>query len=268
LIGAVVYMQPRYSAIAFWRFVDPFGQHTWTQISVARSAPADLMEAGDEWEGLDPSGRKKDRIAIGRPYFIRVQLSGQIPKQARVEIDGNIRTDKLIKLEDEKGNPRDWFVTPIEMTQYDQTFKFRILANDGRFPPRGDQWHEVRVMPPPKLVPLDGKASPQIVIYPPAYTDLPPKALDPGVKHLDVYAGSTVVLRAKADRPLKQAWIESRPENALRFRPPRRPREATPFGAAFPPSSKTTARFFRSRSCRSSPAATRCTCATRIGWRN
>ena len=72
-------------------------------------------------------------------------------------------------------------------------------------------------MPPPSLVKMDnGKESPQITIYPPKYTDLKsPEVLEPGIKHVKVYAGSTVVLRAKADRPLdpEQVWLEYRPEN-------------------------------------------------------
>lgn len=219
LVGLVVWKTPSYSQIAFWRFVEPFGEHTWTRISVAKQAPLDLLDQQDEdkkWDKLDPRGKKNDVIAKGRPYFIRVNLEGQIPTHAKVEIDGQIRSDKVIALKrDGPDGQSASFVTAIDMTQQYQKFRFRVLANDGAFPPRAGSWHLVEVLPPPGLVPLDGKPSPQITTYPPAYTDLSPKALEPGTRTLDLIAGSQVRLRAKANRPLAQAWIEYRPEGAL-----------------------------------------------------
>lgn len=219
LAGLVAWKSPSYSQIAFWRFVEPFGEHTWTRITVAKQTPIDVLDPDAEeagWEKLDPRGKKNDVIAKGRPYFIQVKLEGQIPKTAKVEIDGQIRSDKVIELKREgKDGQSASFVTAIDMTQQYQKFRFRVLANDGTFPPRAGAWHLVDVLPPPTLVKLDGKPSPQISISPPAYTDLPARVLDPGTRHLDLIAGSQVVLRAKANRPLHQAWIEYRPEGAL-----------------------------------------------------
>src|SRR5204862_6093045 len=80
--------------------------------------------------------------------------------------------------------------------------------------PRRGSWHEVDVKPPPSLIDLDGQKSPQITIMPPEYTELPsPHQLPPGTPHLELFAGSNVMFRAKADRPLEKAWIEYRAEN-------------------------------------------------------
>ncbi|MBI2808409.1 MAG: hypothetical protein HYX68_25760 [Planctomycetes bacterium] len=217
--GFVVWLTPAFSAIAFWRFVEPFGQHTWTSIAVARQAPLELLEQQDEdsrWEKLDPRQKKSDVIAIGRPYFIKVDLHGQIPKKARVEIEGQILSVKEFELKATGSDKHSAsFITAIDMTQQKRKFKFRVMANDGAFPRRAGEWQVVEVLPPPKLVDLDGQPSPQITIHPPEYTDLPTKRLSPGTRRLDLVAGSHVILRAKADRPLAQAWIEYRPENAL-----------------------------------------------------
>jgi hypothetical protein len=202
---------------AFWRLVEPFGMHTWTQVAVFRPAPIDANDGDKEkhWEALDPKDTEKDRIAIGRPYIIKVLLTGQIPKNARVEIDAKIRADlPIAKLTPGEDGQSAFFVTPINMTQQYQKFKFRVVANDGSFPPRAGAWHEVEVMHKPKLIDLDGKPSPQITIYPPAYTDLPsPVKLLAGTRHMEVYAGSRAVYRARADRPLTQALIRWQPED-------------------------------------------------------
>jgi hypothetical protein len=212
LIAALVAGANRpYARIAFWRFVEPFGMHTWTKISVARLAPLEMLEQQDEdnkWKKIEP--KDTDRVAKGRPYRIMVNLEGQMPRkpEAKVEIVGQIRSDKMVPLKLSADKQSASFETAIDMTQHPQKFKFRILANDGAFPPRSGTWHEVEVLPPPKLV-----GPPDITVYPPAYTGLKsPELLEAGTGLVKVYAGSTVKLRARADRPLKEAWIEYRPE--------------------------------------------------------
>jgi hypothetical protein len=202
-----------YARTAFWRLAEPFGMHTWTQVEVYREAIDDKGEKIEKQ--LDPRGQEEDRIAIGRPYIINVFLKGQIPKQARVEILGKIRSDMTIaKLTPGENGRSASFVAPINMTQQYQDFKFRVVANDGAFPPRAGAWHEVKVMHKPKLIDLDHQPSPQITVFPPGYTDLPsPAKLLAGAKHLEVYAGSRAVYRAKADRPLTQALIRWQTED-------------------------------------------------------
>jgi colicin import membrane protein len=92
-----------------------------------------------------------------------------------------------------------------------RTFRFQVRANDAVSPE-----YEVQVLPPPHLVALDDKPSPQVRLHYPAYTGLPsPEALSPGMGDIEAVAGTHVVLRARADRPLARAWIEFRPGEPL-----------------------------------------------------
>lgn len=201
LVASLVVSTHRdYAGIAFWRFIEPFGQHTWTQMTVDRLK-------NDKRVRVDPY--KQEKIAIKQPYHIQVNLTGQLPeklKQARVEIDGQIRTDSHETIL--RADGAAYFIKRFDMAAQRQKFKFRIVYNDGAFPARAGTWHEVEVLPEPKLVALDNQPSPQITLYPPAYTDLPKERhLPAGMRNIELYAGTKVVYRARADRPLKEAWI-------------------------------------------------------------
>ena len=100
-------------------------------------------------------------------------------------------------------------ITPLDMTQHKGKFKFRIVANDGVYPPGRNAWHEVDVLPPPRLVNLDDKPSPQIALYYPEYTDLAsPVQAVPGTWAINAPAGTRVNFRAATDREIVKAWIE------------------------------------------------------------
>ena len=206
IAGVVAGTQREYAGIALKRLLEPFGGHTWTQLAVYR------LKNNKE---VPVDGFKEERIAIRQPYFIRVDLTGQLPeklKQARIEIDGQIRTDSNEPIVRKDGAV--YFEKRFDMSS-NQPFKFRIVYNDGTFPPRANSWHEVKVLPEPKLVDLDGQPSPQITLEPPVYTDLPrEKRLLPGTRDMQLYAGTKVVYRAKADRPLTEAWLEYHPTHA------------------------------------------------------
>lgn len=202
--GLAVYTQREYSRIAVARFFEPFGGHTWTQLAVYRIK-------NNKPEAVD--GFKQEKIAIKQAYHIKVDLTGQLPeklKLAKIEIDGQIRTDSSEPIIRDGGSA--YFVKRFDVTAQPQKFKFRIVYNDGVFPPRANAWHEVRVLPEPKLVALDNQPSPQIAIQPPKYTDLPAEIrLPAGARDVQVFAGTKVVYRAKADRPLKEAWLSYQP---------------------------------------------------------
>jgi hypothetical protein len=185
------YHYPQFSGIALRRLAEPYGGHTWTHIDVPDS-PA--------------------RVAVGQPYVIRGTLGGVIPAQAKIEVEGQTRTDKTVAVKRDEETGAGVLVAPLDMTQHKGSFKFRVLANDGSYPPRG-AWHQVEVLPPPKLADLNGLPSPQVEVYPPAYTDVAPFALAPGTRHLELLAGTRIVMRGATDRPIQKAWVEYRPEN-------------------------------------------------------
>jgi hypothetical protein len=198
--GLLLTTQREYSRIAFLRFIEPFGEHTWTQVHVARikNEKIEIVAAN-----------KPETVAIKQAYHIKVNLSGQLPeklKTAKIEIDGQIRTDSTEPIIREDGAA--YFIKRFDMSGQTKKFKYKIVYNDGAFPPRSGIWHEVEVKPEPRLVPLDNQPSPQITLLPPAYTDLPAeKHLPAGMSNMEMYAGTKVRFRAKADRPLKDAYL-------------------------------------------------------------
>jgi len=186
-----VYHYPELSMTALCRLADPFGNHTWTQIDI----------------GSPPS-----RIARGQMFIINGKVTGVMPAQAKLEVEGVVRVDLTLPIKQETGE----FITHLYKTQERLgKFRFRITANDASFPARGG-WHEIQVMAPPDLVPLDGLPSPQIELDYPEYTDLPsPKKLSAGQGHIDAVAGTEVHWRAAVDRPVSEAWVELQTENRM-----------------------------------------------------
>src|SRR5207253_9166008 len=98
----------------------------------------------------------------------------------------------------------------IEPTRLPRDFQFRVRANDA-----DTGWLVVHVLPPPVLVPLDGRPSPQLHLEFPAYTDLSATDLADGSGVIECVAGTRVTLRAATDRPVARAWIGSRTDQPL-----------------------------------------------------
>lgn len=199
-LGAfLLWSAPALSSTATVRFLDPYGAHSWTRLN---------MEASPR------------RVALGAPFVLRGQLAGIIPEQAGIEVqsltdperDGASDIEKkwvAIKKPDAK-DPVARLEAALDMTQQRGKFRYRVLANDATYPPRG-RWHEVEVVLPPRLTVLDGLPSPQCELRPPAYTGLPsPDKLSPGRTNIEAFAGTEVTLRGAVDRPIEKAWIEYR----------------------------------------------------------
>src|SRR5207249_3862691 len=126
IASGVIAMHRDYATIAFWRFVEPFGGHTWTQLAVYRLK-------NDKSDRVD--AYKLEKVAIKQSYHIKVNLSGQLPpnlKQARVEVDGQIRTDSHETIERDAKSA--YFIKKFDVSAQKQKFKFRIVYNDGAFP--------------------------------------------------------------------------------------------------------------------------------------
>jgi hypothetical protein len=180
------------SQTALLRLADPFGGHTWTQLNIPNCPP---------------------RIAQGQPFVLKGELSGIIPALAHLEVDG--RMDKIIAIKKDADHQTGILVAPFDVTNQKGKFRFRILANDAVFPGPG-LWQEVQILPPPRLIALDGMPSPQLELRFPEYTDLPsPRKLSPGQGNVEnAVAGTHVTLRAAVDRPVTDAWIELLPDKA------------------------------------------------------
>src|SRR5207245_7698886 len=83
------------------------------------------------------------------------------------------------------------------------SIRFQVQAIDAAL-----RCQDVDVLPPPQLVPLDDRPSPQFHLVPPAYTDLPPVDAPDGASSVEAVAGTRITLRAATDRPLSRAWLE------------------------------------------------------------
>ena len=192
IVAFCFFSVPDLARTAFLRLTDPFGQHSWTRLAM---------------------GENPTRIAMRQPYTIRGQVSGILPSQIRIELEGAGQSEKIIPLKLDRETKATSFAAPLDMAQQRTSFKFRVWANDGVYPSRHG-WHEVEVLPPPELANLDGLPSPHIELRFPKYTDRPWEKLSPGKKDLEFVAGTQVTLKAATNRPIVKAWIDYKPENS------------------------------------------------------
>jgi hypothetical protein len=188
---ALTLLAPVLAKTALLRLANPFGEHAWpnkTQLEI--DAP---------------------RLRIGRneAFAVTGRVRGVIPPQAvivfRFEGFPNLEHHCDIKTGDD-GIGR--LATRLEPGRVQRNFRFQVKANDAV-----SEEYRVEVLPPPSLVALDSKPSPQLRLIYPAYTGLPsPEQLSPGNGNIDAVVGTVAQLRARVDRPLKRAWIEFQPE--------------------------------------------------------
>jgi hypothetical protein len=188
----LVALDPALAATALVRFAAPFGPRDWprqTQIEV--EAP-------------------RERIGRNEAFEVRARLRGVIPDQAGVtfQYDGLppvVLTSDVAR----EGTHAGKLLVRLPPDRVQRSFRFRVTANDAV----SDEY-AVTVLPPPVLVPLGpDEPSPHVQLFFPAYTDLPsPAELPPGTGNVEAVAGTAVRLRARADRPLRQAAVEFIPE--------------------------------------------------------
>ena len=140
---------------------------------------------------------------------MRGRVRGVIPPQATIvfRFEGFFNLEHHCDIKtDESGVGK--LATRLEAGRVQRNFRFQVKANDAV-----SAEYRVEVLPPPSLVALDSKPSPQLQVVFPAYTGLPsPETLSPGTGNIDAVVGTTVRLRARVDRPLKRAWIAYQPE--------------------------------------------------------
>lgn len=195
----LVVFYPAQAVTALRRLSNPFGGPEWpfeTQLTLQAAS----------------------RVGRGEPFEIRGRLHGVIPERVIVtyQFDGQVPLDQpWAVLSDEPGSGS--MVARLEPDRVRRSFTFQVRANDYLSPPQ-----RVQVLPPPTLVSLDGRPSPQVRLEFPAYTDLPSLELPDGAGAIEAVLGTEATLRARTDRPLAAdgAWIEYRPEQSLQTQPP------------------------------------------------
>ncbi len=193
--GFLIYAAPDASRIALIRLAVPFGGAvTPTKTTIEILSPSPLPH----------------RMARGEPLDVHVVLRGHVPDRVSVSIklEGATSIDQSYAVTADETNPAlADLIVRLEPTRIPRDFQFKIKANDA-----DTGWQSVSVLPPPILIPLDGRPSPQIRLDFPKYTDLASQELPDGSGVIDCIAGTRVTLRAATDRPVARAYIAFRPE--------------------------------------------------------
>jgi hypothetical protein len=186
LAVALAVAYPQFARTALIRFADPFGSCDWPRQT--------------ELEIRAPS-----RVATGEWLEVEGSVSGLIPTHATVvySADGTGFIEQKSEIGAATRNKPARFVARIDTSQIHEQLRFRVQVNDAVSP-----WHDVAVLPPPRLVPLEGRSSPQIRLDYPAYTGLRARDLPDGTTTIEAPAGTRVMLRAATDRPIARAWLD------------------------------------------------------------
>jgi hypothetical protein len=175
---------------ALVRLVDPFGTHPWpTKTRIEILVPEKLPT----------------RMPKGEPFTLKFTVRGVITDRAIVvfRMLGGEEFEENISLGDGNESRSSVIVsTQIDAGRLPNPFTFRIVANDC-----DTGWQSVDVVPPPRLVDLEGRPSPQFHVSPPAYTELLPSDLPDGAVVLEAPVGTIVTMRAAADLRLSSAQL-------------------------------------------------------------
>jgi hypothetical protein len=182
---------PTRAGTALVRFADPFGAHPWpTKTQIRVLAPQQFPA----------------RLSKGEPFELKFAVRGLLagPAAVRVRADGAEFEEQFpLAPGNDPEHPGAAVVTArFDPARVSSSCSVRVTANDA-----DTDWLDVTVVPPPRLVPLDGRPSPQFHVTPPAYTGLPPGRLPDGAAVIEVPTGSVVRFRAATDVRLSAATL-------------------------------------------------------------
>jgi len=146
----LVLLSPDTAWTAMVRLTAPFGTTEWpkeTQLELAAF---------------------RNRIGRNQPFEVRGQVRGVIPGKAVVVLrfEGQPAVSEIITIEHEDGSATGEFKFQVRPHIVQKNFQFQIKAHDA-----ATGWNAIEVLPPPLLVPFDGRSSPRVHLDPPKYTD-------------------------------------------------------------------------------------------------
>ncbi|MFK7820074.1 MAG: hypothetical protein AB8G99_15240 [Planctomycetaceae bacterium] len=200
VVGAFAFLaKPVEASTAVQRLIFPLRSIPWPSTTNLRIIEEDGTPLKQD-EGLT--------IAQGEFREVLIQNTlGQLPENARLEY-------RLTR----RGKPRFEPLRGINLASVTrgevgravlsagtEKIYFRALGRDHE-----TRWYWLSVVAPPKLTSIE------ITVRPPAYTGQEPKVLDSGKTSIEAIVGSTVDVKAVADRPLETAtlMVEGRPIDA------------------------------------------------------
>ena len=179
------------AATAFVRLADPFGAHPWpTKTRIEVLAPSEFPARVPKGEAFELKFAVRGVLAGPATVAVRVKDGGEFEEQFPLALNNDARVSGAAVV-----------TARFDPARVSHTFEVRVAANDA-----ATEWQTVNVVPPPRLVPLDGRPSPQFHATPPAYTRLAPVQLD-GVARIEVPAGTVLQFRAATDVRLSSAVL-------------------------------------------------------------
>jgi D-ribose pyranose/furanose isomerase RbsD len=189
-LGITAMQNPPVARTSAVRFFDPFGAHNWaTKTQVKLTSP----------------GEPSLRMALGDPLDVSFEVTGLLPDTANIEVqlEGGASFEEPVGItESDKRKNFAEATARLDPHRIPKSFKFRVRANDDV-----TGWTSITLAPPPKLVPVDGRQSPQLHLSYPAYTDLPAIHLPDGSSTLEAVHGTRVRFSAAADRRIINAVL-------------------------------------------------------------
>ena len=165
------------AAIALTRLTDPFGAHPWpTKTQIQILAPERFPARVSKGEAFELQ------------FAVRGALTGAATVHVRTDGGGDFEEPFPLALNNDPKYPDAAVVTArFDPVRVSSSFAVRVTANDA-----DTDWHAVTVVPPPRLVPRDGRPSPQFHATPPAYTGLPAVQLPDGAAVIEVPTGTVL----------------------------------------------------------------------------
>lgn len=174
------------------RLADPFGTHPWpTKTQVAILAPE----------------RFPARMSKGDAFELKFAVKGVLngPATVHLRVVGGADSEEQFPLalnNDPKHSGAAVVTARFDAARVPANFEVRVTANDA-----DTDWRPVAVIPPPRLVPLDGRPSPQFHATPPTYTRLAPGQLPDGAAVIEIPTGTFLHFRAATDVKLSAATL-------------------------------------------------------------
>lgn len=180
------------ASTAIVRLADPFGAHPWptkTQIEVLSPEQFPARMAKGE--------------ALELKFAVRGILTGSATVHVRVAGAAGIEEQFPLAPNNDPKYPGAAVVTArFDPGRVSSDFEVRVTSNDA-----DTDWQRVTVVPPPRLVPLDGRPSPQFHAAPPEYTRLLAGQLPDGAAVIEVPTGTFLRFRAATDVKLAAATL-------------------------------------------------------------
>jgi hypothetical protein len=143
---------------------------------------------------------EKDRVAEGNPVQITAEVSGDIPQTAQLVLrTGDDRWQRFDMQAPARQTKDDVKVFRFKVPQATRSFDYYVTAGDSK----SSQYH-VDVVKRPRIDDLT------LTYTRPAYTALPPQKVEKADGEISGIAGTTVAVRVRSTKPLKQAQLVTR----------------------------------------------------------